>query len=243
MERANEYEASLRRLTHSARSPAAPVQNARPGTANSESPIPHMTGAREHSSGPEMASTLPSSHAQSQPSPLVPTSRIARLLTRSDSTNSAPGPSTAPLNRPSHLSLLRTPGQEPAYPATAGFHSTEVSLLDALTHEQNLRKAAESAVAQTNSEIEELTGQLFEQANEMVATERKARARLEERVEMLEKRDSEKTRRLTVLEKRILRVERVRALLGEGTGSGDKKEDSAEPVKQQNSVISSVSTG
>ena len=88
-----------------------------------------------------------------------------------------------------------------------------MSLLNALTQEQALRRAAESAAAQTNSEIEELTGQLFQQANEMVATERKARARLEERVELLERRDGEKVKRLGVLERRVLRVERVRNLL------------------------------
>ena len=100
-----------------------------------------------------------------------------------------------------------------AYPATAGLPQSEMSLLDALTQEQALRRAAENAAAQTNSEIEELTGQLFEQANEMVAAERKARARLEERVELLERRDGEKTKRLSVLERRVLRVERVRNLL------------------------------
>ena len=85
--------------------------------------------------------------------------------------------------------------------------------MDALTQERALRQAAESAAAQTSNEIEELTGQLFEQANEMVATERKARARLEEWVKLLERRDGEKTKRLGVLERRILRVERVRNLL------------------------------
>ena len=85
--------------------------------------------------------------------------------------------------------------------------------MSALTHEKSLRKAAESAAAQTNNEIEELTGQLFEQANEMVAQERKARAKLEERVNVLEKREGEKSQRLQTLERRIGRVERVRGLL------------------------------
>lgn len=96
---------------------------------------------------------------------------------------------------------------------TNGHAISEVELLTALTREQTLRMAAESAAARTNDEIEELTGQLFEQANEMVAAERRARARLEERVEMLERRDGEKARRLEVLEGRVKRVERVRSLL------------------------------
>jgi hypothetical protein len=47
----------------------------------------------------------------------------------------------------------------------------------------------------------------------MVATERKARVKLEERVQVLEKRDSEKRRRLERLEKAIERIERVRVMV------------------------------
>lgn len=47
----------------------------------------------------------------------------------------------------------------------------------------------------------------------MVATERKARAKLEERVQVLEKRDSEKRRRLERLEKAMDRIERVRLMV------------------------------
>lgn len=50
----------------------------------------------------------------------------------------------------------------------------------------------------------------------MVATERKARARLEERVVVLEKREREKAGRLEVLERRVGRVERVRGILAQG---------------------------
>jgi len=62
--------------------------------------------------------------------------------------------------------------------------------------------------------VEELSVSLFEQANEMVATERKARAKLEERVGMLEKRDAEKKQRLERLEGAMERIDRVRGLLG-----------------------------
>lgn len=81
-----------------------------------------------------------------------------------------------------------------------------------------------------NAEIEELSSSLFQQANEMVASERRARAKLEEkaelfekrcglleeRVKMLEKRDKEKKGRLEVLEEAMGRSERVRRLLREG---------------------------
>ena len=55
--------------------------------------------------------------------------------------------------------------------------------------------------------------QLFSQANEMVAQERKARARLEERVAVLERRDIEKRTRLERLERAIARVDRLKALV------------------------------
>ena len=82
-----------------------------------------------------------------------------------------------------------------------------------LTREQSLRQAAESRVSETNEELEELSAQLFTEANEMVATERKARAKLEERVAVLERRDKEKRTRLEVLESRLGRIERVRDML------------------------------
>jgi hypothetical protein len=47
----------------------------------------------------------------------------------------------------------------------------------------------------------------------MVAEERKARAKLEERVAVLERRDVEKRTRLERLEKAMARVERLRALV------------------------------
>lgn len=89
-----------------------------------------------------------------------------------------------------------------------------LELQNALSREQDLRKAAESKLSQTNTELEELTVQLFSQANEMVAQERKARVKLEERVAMLERRDVEKRARLERLEKAMERVDRLRKLVG-----------------------------
>lgn len=93
--------------------------------------------------------------------------------------------------------------------------SSDISfeLQEKLDREQNLRKAAETQLSQANSELEELTIQLFSQANEMVAEERKARQKLEERIAVLEKRDVEKRGRLERLEKAMARVERLRALV------------------------------
>jgi septal ring factor EnvC (AmiA/AmiB activator) len=88
------------------------------------------------------------------------------------------------------------------------------SLQSSLEEERTLRLRAESNLSQTQTELEELTAQLFGQANEMVATERKARAQLEERVKVLEQRDVDKRKRLDRLEKAILRIERVRGMVG-----------------------------
>ena len=88
-------------------------------------------------------------------------------------------------------------------------------LLKALTREKSLRKQAEGQIAATSREVEELSASLFEQANEMVADERRARAKLEERVDELERRDRDKRRRLERLESAMTRIERVRNLLNE----------------------------
>lgn len=182
VERATEYEISVRRMASTSQKPADgyfPPQPASPVATVTPTPPP-------------------------QPAP----SRLARLL----STRSTAAPTTNP---PSTTSApAETTAQQHLQPPGPA----EIKLRDALTHEQTLRRKAESAAAQTNSEIEELTAQLFEQANEMVAQERKSRAKLEARVEVLEKRDNDKARRLGLLEMRVQRVERVRSLL-----EGEKK--------------------
>ncbi|EXJ74726.1 uncharacterized protein A1O5_01421 [Cladophialophora psammophila CBS 110553] len=89
------------------------------------------------------------------------------------------------------------------------------SLQSSLEEERTLRLRAESSLSQTQTELEELTAQLFGQANEMVANERKARAKLEERVKVLEQRDVEKRKRLERLERAVSRIERVRGMVGD----------------------------
>lgn len=70
-------------------------------------------------------------------------------------------------------------------------------------------------MAQMGAEMEDLSAQLFQQANEMVAKERRERARLEESVRVLEERDAEKRLRLERLEGAVRRIERIRGVLGE----------------------------
>lgn len=106
-------------------------------------------------------------------------------------------------------------GNTPLSPTPSTATTTTEDLIEALSREQHLRLAAENRLSTTSKEVEELSVALFEQANEMVATERKARAKLEERVEVLEKRDVDKRRRLERIEQAMARIERVRSLLGD----------------------------
>ncbi|KAK4554424.1 hypothetical protein LTR86_008632 [Recurvomyces mirabilis] len=62
----------------------------------------------------------------------------------------------------------------------------EEELRAELAKERNTRLEAENKAKEAHDEIEELSATLFEQANEMVASERKENARLVERVQMLE---------------------------------------------------------
>ncbi|KAB8239255.1 hypothetical protein ETB97_011345 [Aspergillus alliaceus] len=158
--------------------------------------------------GSSVSST--SSNEMSQPlSPLQPPSSShsqGRLSTLTSFLHSR-GPSGACPTQTPAQPVSRTPSRQSSPDNTA-------ELQNALDREQTLRRAAESQLSQTTSELEELTAQLFSQANEMVAQERKARARLEERVAVLERRDVEKRTRLERLEKAMERVERIRALVG-----------------------------
>jgi chromosome segregation ATPase len=98
-------------------------------------------------------------------------------------------------------------------PPSSTSQSADTELIAQLEKERALRAKAEDRAAKVDSEIEELSVNLFSQANEMVATERKARAKLEARVEMLEKKDKDKAARLERLEKAIVRIDRVKSML------------------------------
>lgn len=85
-----------------------------------------------------------------------------------------------------------------------------------LANETAAREEAERKASDAHTELEDLTAQLFEQANLMVASERRANAKLGERVAVLEQRDREKARRFERIEGALKRIERVRTLLGKG---------------------------
>jgi DNA repair exonuclease SbcCD ATPase subunit len=137
-----------------------------------------------------------------------------------------------PGRRGASLAVPPSPGfppQTPQFPPSSGASSTpnllrpdppppqdtvSETLRAEIQNEKRLRLAAESSLNSAHKELEELTAQLFSQANEMVAAERRARAKLEERVAVLEKRDLEKRRRLERLEKAVERIDRVKGLVG-----------------------------
>lgn len=118
--------------------------------------------------------------------------------------------------RQSRFSFLRRGSPNPPLAPTASHSpapSADLELLEQLEKERALRAKAEEKARMVDSEIEELSVQLFSQANEMVAQERKARAKLEARVELLEKKDKDKMARLERLEKAVSRIDRVKAML------------------------------
>ncbi|KAI1096687.1 hypothetical protein F5B19DRAFT_1598 [Rostrohypoxylon terebratum] len=163
----------------------------------------------------------PSSVAASSPrSSFLPTgaaARISQLLTpRKSAPNLAAQANRGFVSSP-NLPPLPGAGHRPsASGVSVGTNmSAERDLLEELSRERELRAKAEGKLNDTSKEVEELSATLFEQANEMVATERRARAKLEERVSVLERRDVEKRDRLERLEGAMDRLERVRALLGE----------------------------
>ncbi|CDM31203.1 hypothetical protein CBS147339_97 [Penicillium roqueforti] len=196
----SEYEDELRRLR------ASQPQGAY-HTPRSSSSLGRPPSRADHSSPQRPTSSESQSQRQTYHSRL--TNLASFLPYRRGSATPAPAVSSGPL--PSTPTALGTPLLHMS-PANSE-HTSE--LQDALAREQKLREAAESQLSLASTELEELTVQLFSQANEMVAEERKARAKLEERVAVLEKRDVEKRGRLERLENAVARVERLRALVNQ----------------------------
>lgn len=100
-----------------------------------------------------------------------------------------------------------------------------------VARERAARVAAENRLAEVTAELEDLSATLFQTANEMVAKERRERARLEERVAMLEKREKEKGERLGMLERAVDRIGRVRSVLLETTAVGPRASVGAGSVR------------
>lgn len=120
----------------------------------------------------------------------------------------------------------------PPLPAPAPKPQCDPDLLHELERERALRAKAEDRVRTVDSEIEELSVTLFSQANEMVAEERRARAKLEERIELLERKDKDKMARLDRLEKAVSRIDRVKALLNKEEAANTARASLNSPARR-----------
>lgn len=134
-----------------------------------------------------------------------PTNRISSFL--SITSRRGAGPPSPPID----------PDSRP--PSSSGIVST-AELEKALSKEKALRKEAEDRLQQVTNELEDLSASLFQQANEMVAEERRARNKLEQRVAQLEQREKEKVTRLGQLEQAVGRINRVKVLLEDEVAAG-----------------------
>lgn len=126
-------------------------------------------------------------------------------------------PRSSPLRNSSLLSSQRLSSllgarKQPDMRMSVSVESID-ELVAALARERGLRAEAEEKVRKTGEEAEELSAELFERANEMVAGERRERARLEERLGVLEGREVARSARMGVLEGCMERIESARALL------------------------------
>ncbi|ERT02086.1 hypothetical protein HMPREF1624_00383 [Sporothrix schenckii ATCC 58251] len=189
---------------------APPLPSLPPPSPSQPSQQPPPPQTLLQSSKPQSTAGMPT------PPPSATTTRDAH-----DSTATSPAPRTPYGPFPFFGGKTPSAAQLPSQPEAHAVPSTK-ELLDALTREQTLRRQAEGRLQDTSREVEELSVSLFEQANEMVAEERRARARLEARVAVLEQRDTDKKRRLERLEQAMDRIERLRAMLGAVDGGSDR---------------------
>lgn len=142
------------------------------------------------------------------------------------------------LSTPERLPTLSRFGSFMRKPSLAATPTAREQELEAsLSKEQAARKEADRKVKEVNAEIEELSASLFQQANDMVAAERKENALLKakikeletggsaaeavkrendilrRKIEGMERRDTDTKRRLDKLEAAQKRIDRVRAML------------------------------
>ena len=148
---------------------------------------------------------------------VAPTQQPAQSLSRNSSITSG---KFSFLTRTSSLTtaskpLPKTPAAPKSSPMAPSPSSAALTdLQQALAKETKARVAAEKKYHELEQELEDLSATLFEQANEMVAKERKEKAKLEERIKVLEERDMLSRKRLEMVEGALGRIERVRKLLG-----------------------------
>ncbi|KAL8715379.1 MAG: hypothetical protein Q9220_000712 [cf. Caloplaca sp. 1 TL-2023] len=238
-----DYEDQIHQLKKSVPPAASQESHSSPAdpAPSSETMITHRTLLQSR-----FASLLPSSRrsASTPPSSAPPTQLTHSQSLHHQSSRAANQETSAP---PHHQHTTSNPTVLPSSSSSGAISpAPSKDLHAALAQERSLRLAVEAQLTATSTEIEELSTQLFSEANELVATERRSLAalqqkhaqleedkiilekrvaerereegRLKNRLEVLEKRDGEKGRRWEELEKRVGRVERVKRLLAEEGG-------------------------
>jgi BMFP domain-containing protein YqiC len=123
------------------------------------------------------------------------------------------------------------PMNSPTTPTSPPLSAREEELKAALIREQTARLAAESKTKEVNSEIEELSATLFQQANEMVASERKENAALKQTIDQLEHKRT-KSDEAVRLENAALR-DRMRLLEKKGGSVDESMRMENERLKQK----------
>lgn len=147
-----------------------------------------------------------------------------------------PPPEQASLSRLG--TFMRKGSLAPPNGTMASASAREQELELSLVKEQKARVEAEARAQQVNVEVEELSATLFQEANEMVANERRENAalraqikelqsaggqvaemvgkeneRLKQRLQIMEQRDADRKKRLDKLEAAQRRIDRVRTML------------------------------
>ncbi|KAI1284800.1 hypothetical protein F5Y07DRAFT_14999 [Xylaria sp. FL0933] len=230
-----DYEDELSRLRAASTSTNSTTTTSTKTNSNNNTHHNHTNNYsnRPHTPDPSVATSSPRSSflgagAASRISQLLSPRKSVAQLTSSTSSTHPPSSTTIQQQQQQQQRGSLSSVSTPALPIDRTSNSTAAAaaaaetrdLMTALARERRLREAAEEKLAATSREVEDLSASLFEQANDMVATERRARAALEERVQELGVRDEEKRARIGRLEGAVRRIERVRVVL-EDRGDGE----------------------
>ncbi|RMZ82438.1 hypothetical protein DV737_g2078, partial [Chaetothyriales sp. CBS 132003] len=168
--------------------------------------LSNLLGRRKPSDNTANGQQIPAvANSSAHAAPAAPTGLGIGFLLNPTQSALTLQPSPLPLGNDTPLTSVSAQASEP----TANLMLQ--SLQTQLENERSLRLQAEASLHASQSELEELTSQLFGEANEMVAQERQERAKLEVRLKTLEERDKRKGESLERLEARIKRVERDKA--------------------------------
>lgn len=143
-------------------------------------------------------------------------------------------------------SAVLNDGSAPVTPTSPRKPAVDESLPLAvqLTKERQLRAQAEQNYTRLQQESEELSQTLFEEANKMVAQERKQNHQITEKLKMLADREEERTARLRHLESAMERILRVRGVLAAAPmvpGQGGPSREPRTPIRSPAAMIAAVS--